>query len=222
MKRHSAIELGVIKGVLLLPKFHLHLVMALTVSVCGTALAFDCLDQQHPSTAEWAYLLNADWSYAQTFLVSTGGAIDRVAIAVGTNGMPNAPLLIELKNTSGGLPGSTLASSVVAAANVTGSSYLEVTVEPEGISVVPGQLLAIAVSSLGNTDPEGTDHYYILADESQAYERGAGFASWNQQPEWFEITTENAVGVDFGFQVFLDCSTPIDRLDWAAVKAMYR
>jgi hypothetical protein len=77
----------------------------------GTALA-DTLDQQQPNGGSDVKVDTPDESLAQTFTAGLTGPLDRVELLLGyPDSAPNAPLTVEIRNTSGGSPGTTVLTS---------------------------------------------------------------------------------------------------------------
>jgi hypothetical protein len=67
--------------------------------------------------------VSSDLSIAQTFTPSLSGALDTIALSMGTelHGAPSDPLLVQIEPTLHGLPtGDVLASALLSPANVTG------------------------------------------------------------------------------------------------------
>ena len=87
--------------------------MAPSVALAGT------LDQQQPTAGGSGLNAQSTQSVAQTFTAGLSGQLDQVDLHLEKLNNPTAPLSVELRNASGGLPGSTvLASQSVPASSV--------------------------------------------------------------------------------------------------------
>jgi hypothetical protein len=85
----------------------------------GGALA-GTLDQQQTSSEGAGFQIHSGQSVAQTFTAGLSGEIDQVDLDLEKSGAPTAPLTVEIRSVSGGVPDSTvLGTATVPASAVT-------------------------------------------------------------------------------------------------------
>lgn len=191
----------------------------------GSPTWAQCPDQRFGSAAEFGYVVNSDWSIAQTYTAALGGKVDRIEVQVGRVGVPAAPLRLEVRTTTTGVPDSgpsaVIARAEMPPATINDLSYVAFDLSGESLVAAPGNTFAICLLAPNSSESAIDDIYYFVGDETSDYPGGTGFALWGGDSDWVVITTENASSVDFGFAVFLDCTTPVDAVSWSRVKALY-
>jgi hypothetical protein len=125
---------------------------AASLVVPGAALA-DTLDQQQPnSDADTA--VQAMESEAQTFTAGLTGGLDRVELLLGADSSgPNAPLTVEIRNVSGGSPGTTVLTtgSVSPSAVSSTDTWVPITFATAAPVTAGTQYAIVAYSSVDNT-----------------------------------------------------------------------
>ena len=76
------------------------------------AAAAGTLDQQQANTAGGGLFADSGGSIAQTFTAGLSGALDEVDVDLSQNGPPTAPLIVEVRDVSGGVPGNQILAGV--------------------------------------------------------------------------------------------------------------
>lgn len=175
------------------------LVVALFLSVgSGVARASGTLDQSQ-TTFDTAALIAGPGgppaSEAQTFTAGLTGGLDRVDLLLNNTGA-SAPLTVQIRNTSGGAPGSSvLASASVPAASVPSSAGF---VEVDFASPAPvksGTQYAIVAYT---ADTSSLVYEWALSTLNP-YSRGAQWVSFASPPTtWTEISSD-----DFAFKTYV-------------------
>jgi hypothetical protein len=188
------------------------LALALTVGclVClavpGAALA-GTLDQQQTNVTTKKFIGGAPSpsSVAQTFTAGLSGGLDQVDLNLATSTAPNADLNVEIRDVSGGQPGSTvLASHVVPLASVPAdpnNAFVPVNFASPARVVAGTQYAIVAWSSTASS--MGVYEWWGTLPES-AYAAGAPFVSLTSPPSgpWSDG------GIALAFKTYVATSTP--------------
>jgi hypothetical protein len=137
-------------------------------------------------------------SDAQTFTSGLTGGLDRVELYLDRAGGVAAPLTVEIRDTSGGAPGSTvLASASVPAASVTSSGgFVEVDFASPA-PVVSGTQYAIVAYT---ADTSQLAVYDWFLSDSNPYSGGAQWFSGASPP----ATWTEGSGFDFAFKTYVE------------------
>jgi hypothetical protein len=140
------------------------------------------------------------FSVAQTFTAGLTGWLDQVDLFLARFASTNGPLTVEIRNVSGGVPGSVvLASASVPAADVP----VEGTPFPAGYAFVPVSF-ASPVPVLSGSQyaivayTGGSNHYGWGRFNANVYSGGAALFSLASPP-----TTWNQWAVDFAFKTYV-------------------
>ena len=187
--------------------FCVALVLSLTSLLApGVARASGTLDQSQTDTSGGVFHTTGPnhkvfgpLSNAQTFTAGLTGGLDRVDLYLRKTGSPTAPLTVEIRNASSGVPGSPppLASALVPASSVsTAGGWVEVDFASPA-QVTSDTQYAIVVFT---TDP-GTDTSYdwFVGDPFHPYSGGTLWFSRASPPTtWSEFPT-----VDFAFKTYV-------------------
>ncbi len=149
------------------------------------AQAQQTLDQQQPTTTGLAYGVPPQPSgLAQTFTAGLTGTLTQVDVFISNNQYtltPLPPLIVEIRDTVGGVPGNTvLATATVQPAAVTAAGYfVSVTLAP-GAPVVAGMQYAIVLSQTATTpalDPNRAGFYaWAILQGGDPYPAGEPYA----------------------------------------------
>jgi hypothetical protein len=148
--------------------------LAPSVASAGT------LDQQQTGTSGTPYGADSVLSVAQTFTAGIGGGLDRADLHLRTVGTPAAPLTVEIRDASGGTPGSTvLASASVPASAVSPSpgAYVPISFTPSAAVVAGTQYAIVAYSSAA-----APNFYGWSTSFANLYAGGNGFFTSNSPP----------------------------------------
>jgi hypothetical protein len=168
----------------------------------GAALA-DTLDQQQPAGGN-DVRIQSDESLAQTFTAGLTGGLDRVELLLGApDSVPNVPLTIEIRDVSGGSPGtSVLATGSVAPSAVSSTDAWVPITFTSAVPVTAGtQYSIVAYSNVDNT------HSYFWAIAfADPYPAGANFFQTVTPPgpTW----TLSGLGGDLAFKTYVEVPAP--------------
>lgn len=200
-------------------------IAALALSCVGSAKAAYVLDQVYDPSALTTYDLggpfgtasyHTDW--AQTFTVGVTGMLGLVSFYIERNASSTPDdLVVDVRGTTGGLPGSNaavLVSTHVAPASVSTTQFSFVTFDFSAtpVPVVAGQVLAIVLGvpgSIGGYSWLGTHSTPSPYAAGGAYARtvvGASAGNWGNTS--FETT-------DFGFKTYVSASPVPEPGGWA-------
>jgi hypothetical protein len=175
---------------------------AASLLIPGAALA-DTLDQQQPNSDASAALFATE-SLAQTFTAGLTGGLDRVELLLAADSSsPDAPLTVEIRDVSGGSPGTAvLASGVVDQAAVSSTEVWVPITFATAVPVTAGTKYAIvAYSSVDNS------HRYLWGIAfPNPYPAGANFFQTVSPPgpTW----TPTALDGDQAFKTYVDVPAP--------------
>jgi hypothetical protein len=137
----------------------------------GAAIA-DTLDQQQPAGGSDARIQSNE-SLAQTFTAGLTGGLDRVELLLGApDSVPTDPLTVEIRDVSGGSPGSTVlaTSSVPPSAVGPTDAWVPITLAPAPPVTAGTRYAIVAYSNVDNP------HSYVWALEfDNPYPAGANF-----------------------------------------------
>jgi hypothetical protein len=166
--------------------------------VPGMALA-DTLDQQQPNS-EGDTQIQSTATEAQTFTAGLTGGLDRVELFLGAGGFgPTLPLTVEIRDVSGGPPGTTvLASGSVDPSAVTSTdAWIPITFAT-AVPVTAGTQYAIVAHSL-----TASDHQFLWGiGFSDPYPRGTNYFQTVSPPgpTW----TLSGLGGDHAFKTYVE------------------
>ncbi len=141
------------------------------------------LDQQQPDGSGPDVDIYSTQSLAQTFTAGVNGKVDQVDLHLGKFATPSAALSVEIRNVSGGLPGSmVLASHSVPASSVpdhTASAFVPVNFATPA-SVSAGTQYAIVAYS--STSPISNTYSWNASLASNPYAGGVGVFTSTSPP----------------------------------------
>jgi hypothetical protein len=172
------------------------------VLVPGTALA-DTLDQQQPTGGSDVRVQSTE-SLAQTFTAGLTGSLDRVELLAGApDSVPDAPMTVEIRNVSGGSPGTTVlaAGSVPPSAVSSTDAWVPVTFGTATPVVAGTQYSIVAYSSVDNTHS-----YFWAIDFPDPYPGGATFYQIFSPPS--STWTLSGLGGDQAFKTYVEVPAP--------------
>lgn len=177
--------------------------MATLVGVCAACgLAADAalagtLDQQQTDGGS-SYAIASNGSLAQTFTAGLGGGMDQVDLHLQRLGTPTAPLSIEIRDVSGGVPGSTvLASASLPTSSIpTMQAFVPISFAKPAPVVAGTQYAIVAYSPT----PFGNDYAWSVGGTANPYAGGAGFGTGTFPPAgpWTQLSTS-----DFAFKTYV-------------------
>ncbi|MEM6366027.1 MAG: hypothetical protein AAF745_16480 [Planctomycetota bacterium] len=202
-----------------------------------TDVAVDAVNAPNPFGELGGPLIDEFQSVFQTFTVGIGGILDRVELQVrqsepiSPGDLPNAALSVSILETVGGVPDftSNLGSTSLSVANIpafdgfTGATYTAFDFSGLGITVSPGDVLAIEVSS-----PSTIGSYFVWDSEVNVYDGGTSFSLGladgflsNNSPRDLGFRTLVAIPEpsSFGVIVFLGIAWRCRRKRCSALKA---
>lgn len=155
-------------------------VTAVLLLGAAASASAETLDQQQTDTSGTPFAVHSVQSVAQTFTAGIGGGLDRADLHLRTSGTPTAPLTVEIRDASGGTPGSTvLASASVPATAVSPSpgAFVPISFTPPAAVVAGTQYAIVAYSSAAFPNS------YAWSDtRANPYAGGNGFAISNSPP----------------------------------------
>jgi hypothetical protein len=169
----------------------------------GLALA-GTLDQQQTSTGGAAFSIGTNQTVAQTFTAGITGTIDEVDLHLGYSvSAPTAPLTVEIRSASGGVPTNTvLASSSIPASSAPASSAFVPVAFASQASVAAGTQYAIVASS---ATPAITNNYeWTDAPSANPYPGGTALYAPPGSSAWANDTT-----ADVAFKTYVVPSPPV-------------
>jgi hypothetical protein len=164
----------------------------------GAALA-GTLDQQQTDSTGASYAIASNGSLGQTFMAGLSGRLDQVDLHLQRFGAPTAPVSIEIRDVSGGVPGNTaLASGSVPASSVpTMRGFVPVSFATPA-PVVAGTQYAIVAFSPTPFGPN--DYAWSVGGSANPYAGGGGFGTPTLPPAgpWTALSTS-----DFAFRTYV-------------------
>jgi hypothetical protein len=168
-------------------------------ALAPSAAIADTLDQQQP-TGGSDVRVDTGESLAQTFTAGLTGPLDRVELLLGAfDSPPDAPMTVEVRNVSGGSPGTTvLASGSVAPSSVSpAEAWVQI---PFGTTapVTAGTKYSIVVYSSVDT----SHSFFWAIDFPDPYPAGASFYQTASPPN--STWTLAALGGDQAFKTYVD------------------
>jgi hypothetical protein len=172
------------------------------VLVPGTALA-DTLDQQQPNSDGGAAVFATE-SLAQTFTAGLTGPLDRVELfLVADSSSPDAPMTVEIRDVSGGSPGTAVlaAGSVPQSAVSSTDAWVPITFATAAPVTAGTQYSIVVYSSVDNS------HRYLWGITfPNPYPAGANFFQIVSPPgpAW----TPTALDGDQAFKTYVDVPAP--------------
>jgi hypothetical protein len=179
------------------------LIAACAACLCapGGAVA-GTLDQQQPTITGSGNQIQATQSVAQTFTAGLTGGVDRVDLGLGKGGADanlTAPLIVEIRNVSGGVPGTTvLATASVPPAAVpptAAAAFVPINFGTPAPVVAGSQYAIVAYSSEPNT------RYYSWAYAlSDPYPAGAFHFTASSPPN---TNWSSPAGTDQSFKTYV-------------------
>jgi hypothetical protein len=175
----------------------------------GAALA-GTLDQQQTDGSGGNSAIFSGQSDAQTFTAGLSGGVDRVDLQLETVATPTAPLTVEIRNVSGGMPGTTvLASQSVPGSSVPGTlAFVPINFATSAPVVAGTQYAIVAYSSTSNGSPYG---WAFTPNGASLYTGGAGFYTLTSPPSgaWSPLNGMLA-DADLAFKTYVvvPASTP--------------
>jgi hypothetical protein len=177
---------------------------AVCVALPGVAVA-GMLDQQQPNGAGVGYDVDSTQSMAQTFTAGLSGALDRVDLKLDKSGSGvTMPLVVEIRNVAGGLPGGTVLASGSLPASAA-PAFMSPAFVPIGFaapaSVTAGTQYAI-VTYNADTVPS---FWGWPTDDTNPYAPGLALfqAASPPGPTWTSID-----GSDLAFKTYVVTPTP--------------
>jgi hypothetical protein len=170
--------------------------------VPGTTLA-DTLDQQQPMGGSDVRVQSTE-SLAQTFTAGLTGGLDRIELLLGApDSTPDAPLTVELRNVSGGSPGTTIlaAGSVPPSAVSSTDAWVPITFGTAAPVTAGTPYSIVAYSPVDNTHS-----YFWAIDFPDPYPAGASFYQIVSPPgpTW----TLAGLGGDQAFKTYVEVPAP--------------
>jgi hypothetical protein len=172
-------------------------VAGLAVAVPAGALA-GTLDQQQTGTSSSYASTSSSGSNTQTFTAGLSGGIDQVDLSLAAPATPTAPLTVEIRDVSGGLPGNTvLASQSVSASSVsTTPAFVPISFASPATVASGTQYAIVAYSST----PISNSYRWFLSAADDPYAGGAAFYATSSPPSSAWIPT---AGGDFAFKTYV-------------------
>jgi hypothetical protein len=170
-------------------------VLAPSVALAGT------LDQQQTDSGGGGGIDSLN-SWAQTFTAGLGGGIDQVDLYLQAFNAPTEPLSVEIRNVSGGTPGSTVLASrsVAPSAVTTAGGFVSINFGTPA-PVVPGTQYAIVLYS---TAVSPNYYGWNWGTGVDSYPAGAAFTAAAPPFMW------SASGADdFAFKTYVATPTPV-------------
>jgi hypothetical protein len=170
----------------------------LSLAASASPAAAGTLDQQQTEGSVSA-AVDSDQSLAQTFTAGLSGEVDQVDLKLGKAPSPSAPLSVEIRDVSSGVPGSmVLASQSVPTSSVPSSAAFVSISFGAPAPVVAGTQYAIVAYSATNTS---NSYFWSESISSNPYAAGTAYVTPSSPP-----TTWSTVGsgsADFAFKTYV-------------------
>ena len=177
-------------------------VCAVVAFIGSSAWASPVLDQ-HQEDQDYCYAVGDSAMMAQTFTAGLTGILDHIEIG-NTTGIfyaPMAPPVVEIRDTQGGQPGSTVLGSVTLSTPLPTSSWtLPIDFLSQNISVAAGQMYSIVLWASGQS---GSVSVGAMVDPT-SYPAGALWA--NDDGTW-RLLSDVGVG-DMQFRTYVEPVVP--------------
>jgi hypothetical protein len=174
-------------------------IVAVACAACAlapaTALA-GTLDQQQTNASAGYVGIGSGQSGAQTFTAGLSGSLDRVDLVLQKIGDPTAPLNVEIRNASGGVPGTTVLASESVSTAIGASPVFVAIGFLSPAAVVAGTQYSIVLWSVA--DPFNS--YGWRNSSGEAYAGGGPFFVPASPPS----TAWTPVGGDLAFKTYVD------------------
>jgi hypothetical protein len=171
----------------------------------GAALAGTLDQQQTDGSSVGGYAISAAESNAQSFTAGLSGGLDRVDLFLEPNMAPSAYLSVEIRDVSGGAPGSlVLASRSVPAPSIPGTAaFVSINFAPPA-PVAAGTQYAIVAYSAAAGSSSYLWHYSVPSNPNP-YAAGGHFLTSSSPPSgaWTPNSPE-----DLAFRTYVVPSTP--------------
>jgi hypothetical protein len=188
------------------------LLVASAVAISGTlflgaaaSATAGTLDQQQSTVAPMATNAHSTQSVAQTFTAGLSGKLDQVDLNLNMSGSPPVPLIVDLRDVSGGLPGNAiLASQMVLSSGVVafpGSGWVSF-VFPTPAPVTAGTQYAIVAHSAA-VFPQ--TYAWSQGMGTDPYAGGAAYMAAPPTAPWMPVTIGPP---DFAFKTYVVPSPP--------------
>jgi len=162
------------------------------------------LDQQQTDALGFALGVDKTQSVAQTFTPNLTGGIDQVDLHLGKISFPSAPLTVEIRDVSAGLPGNAvLASSSVAVSDVPpdiAAAFTPVNFAAPAAVSAGTQYAIVAYSST----PSGSNYVWRDSGTINPYAGGVGVFAVSSPPS----TAWNSLPQDLAFKTYVTPPAP--------------
>jgi hypothetical protein len=189
--------------------------VAILLGAPGSASA-GTLDQQQTDFSDGSYGIESAQSMAQTFTAGITGGLDQVDLSlIQFNGTPSAPLFVEIRDVSGGAPGTKVLANqtVPTSAGSSSPSFVPIAF-PSAAPVVAGTQYSIVAFSFAST--VGGYFAWKGSSSSTSYPRGAAF---NSSPPLSSWTAEPPGSNELAFKTYVVPRTATPTGQRAAARA---
>jgi hypothetical protein len=168
---------------------------AACVVLPGTAVA-GTLDQQQPNGGGVSLQIQNAQSLAQTFTAGLSGGLDQVDLKL-SGASPTQPLFVEIRNTAGSAPGTTVLAtgSVPASAAPASATFVSL-----GFATPPPVTAGTQYAIVAYSATPVSNRWNWAVDATNPYERGSTFfiASSPPGPAWMI-----QAGTDLSFKTYV-------------------
>ena len=161
----------------------------------------EVLDQSHDFPPDQEGTIRSDIDRVQTFTVGVTGTLTRIELrARRFTDSTSAPLIIDIRNTSSGVPEepnspvlatTTASAGSIPLGSISNAPFTSFDLSTASLDVSSGDVLAIVLRS--------TDQYEWMKDNSAGYSGGSEFIRSTISPTW----TVGELDDDFAFQTFV-------------------
>ena len=181
----------------------------------GAAQGIDQSFTNAPYSSAAVTSLTGDTVFAQSFTVGTAGLLTGVDLLVfdgtswfGANSPPVSDMTVQIRTVTGGVPSATiLASSIVPASNLVphpNGQFTHVNF-PTGITVAPGQVLALTIAGVGVG-------CYLQTGSTATYPAGQAFTKTHAGSPWTPYPDPGGGSADFLFQTYVKAAKPSAKI----------